>query len=64
MRIVCAKSLYISRETEFEIWAGFRPAGSTEHVILLEYLTFEGGFFIFSWKKEIPYTRHHKPLSI
>ena len=33
-------------ETEFEIWAGFGLAGSTENFLnLVKYSTFEGGFF-------------------
>ena len=48
-----AKSLYISRETEFEIWAVLgRLAVLKMYAILLKYPTFEGEFFVFSWKKQ------------
>ena len=36
--------------TEFEIWAGLRPVGSTEEKIWADYgATFESHFFMYSW---------------
>ena len=54
------KSLYISCAanhfcgTEYEIWVGFRPVGSTEIAqIKLKYATFKGNIFLFSWAKKV-----------
>jgi hypothetical protein len=51
------KSLYISPigsysyGTEYEIWAGFGPVGSSENFGLGRKVTFEDNFLCFPWQK-------------